>query len=242
MMDRKNAILIYLLGSFCQMIVACLLVFLFKYKIPFIGLFAIIIGGVSTALWGTFVSCKYKGISIKKVLFDFVNIKVSYRYYMLVLMYLLIDFCYLLFGGTINVDEWYMPLILLLKAIIFGGIEEIGWRYTFQPIMEEKISFTFSTLITFIFWGIWHFLYFYIDGSIAYVQVIPFLMGLLTNCFILGTLYKVTNSLFICVITHALINMLAQSVSGGNEVVKVLSCIIIIIVSIIVSMKKNKNL
>jgi len=57
-------------------------------------------------------------------------------------------------------NAWYIPIILFLKAILFGGIEEVGWRYIFQPIMMERHSYISSTLITFVLWGIWHFSYF----------------------------------------------------------------------------------
>lgn len=239
-MDRKNAILTYLLGAFGQIVAACIMVLLFKNKMPLVTELAIIVGGISTALWGIVVSKKYKGVSIKKILLDFINIKMPYRYYLLMLVYLVLDFCYIIIGGTIKITDLYTPIILFLNAIVFGGIEEIGWRYTFQPILEEKINFTFSTVITFTLWGIWHFLFFYIDGTIFHIQVIPFLIGLLTNCFILAFLFKVTKRLSICVITHALINMLAQIAYGGNEVVSVLCSTIIIAISIIISVKNKK--
>ena len=28
--------------------------------------------------------------------------------------------------------------------IVFGGIEELGWRYSFQPSLEKKISYCFN--------------------------------------------------------------------------------------------------
>ena len=58
-----------------------------------------------------------------------------------------------------------------MAAIAVGGIEEIGWRYTFQPILQECHNYISSTLITFIAWGIWHFSYFYIEGTLPQVQV-----------------------------------------------------------------------
>ena len=42
------------------------------------------------------------------------------------------------------------------KAIVFGGIEELGWRYSFQPSIEKKIPYIASTLITFCVLGVWH--------------------------------------------------------------------------------------
>lgn len=241
-MDRKKAILIYLLGTFTQIVMACIMILILGNSIPLVNELAIIIGGISSALWGIIISNKYRGISLKQVLYDFIDIKKSYRYYLFIFMYLLVDFFYVVICGNIEIGNWHIPIVLFLKAIIFGGIEEIGWRYTFQPILEEKLNFTLSTIVTFIWWGIWHFLYFYIDGSIYQVQVIQFLTGLLTNCFILASLFRITKSLHICVITHALINMLSQIVYGGNEIISMICSIIIIGISITVSTKyKNQS-
>ncbi|MDE7281859.1 MAG: CPBP family intramembrane metalloprotease [Ruminiclostridium sp.] len=134
-----------------------------------------------------------------------------------------------------------MPIIIFLKAIIFGGIEEIGWRYTFQPLLEEKVNYIFSTFITFLSWGVWHFLYFYIEGSLNQVQPIPFLLGLFTNCFILSALYNKTKSLWICAMTHALINTLSQISMGGNGYVLWVCRGIIIFISIYICVKRKKN-
>lgn len=47
-----------------------------------------------------------------------------------------------------------------------------------------------------------------------------FLLGLLTNCFVLSALYAYSSSLWICVMTHALINALSQiTVDGDGNVI-----------------------
>ena len=101
----------------------------------------------------------------------------------------------------------------LFKALLFGGIEEIGWRYFFQPTLEERIPYLSATLITFLAWSIWHLFYFYIDGSLAVIQLFPFLVGLLTNCFILSALYHKTQNLWLCVIDSCLYQFLVSDSS-----------------------------
>ncbi|WP_326513651.1 CPBP family intramembrane glutamic endopeptidase [Clostridium intestinale] len=246
-MERKKAVSMYLFGSLGQMLIVCIAVRIlrsFGIKTDYttlIGMVAIIVGGVSSALWGSIVSVKYRKISIKQIFWDFVSVKKSYQYYLLVILFLLLDFSYVLVGGKFEISSWYMPIILFLKAILFGGIEEIGWRYTFQPILEEKVNFIFSTAITFVSWGIWHFLYFYTEGTIYQIQVVPFLFGLLTNCFILASLFKVTQSLWVCVMTHALINMFTQIAIGGNEYLSIICKIIVIIIAITIHRKHKMS-
>ena len=240
-MDRKNAIRLYLTGTIGQITVIAIMVFLLR-KIGIvvdyttvIGMIAIGIGGISSAMWGSIVTVRYRKINFKRIVIDFVNIKQPVFSYLLMLLFLGIEFCYVLMGGMFQVNYWYIPVLLFVKAIIFGGIEEIGWRYTFQPIVAEENNYVVSTCVTFVFWGIWHVLYFYIEGSIQFVQVGSFLLGLLINCFILSALYYKTKSLWICVMTHALINTLSQISVGGNLIISMICKVIIICIAIFIS-------
>lgn len=239
--DRKNAIRLYLTGTIGQITVIAVIVYLLRRMgivvdyTTVIGIIAIGIGGISSAMWGSIVTVRYRKINFKRIVIEFVNIKQPVFGYLLVFMFLSIEFCYLLMGGMLQVKNWYIPVILFVKAILFGGIEEIGWRYTFQPIIEQQHNYVFSTCVTFVFWGIWHFLYFYIEGSIQFVQVGSFLLGLLINCFILSALYYKTKSLWICVMTHALINTLSQISVGGNLMVSMICKVIIICIAVFIS-------
>ena len=188
-MSRKKAIFLYLLGSLGQIWIISMIVFILRnlgmivdYTTP-IGMLAIGLGGVSSALWGMIIAVNYKKYSGKRILKDFFSIKQKTSSYLWVLSFLFLDFCYLAFDGKLVLDAWYLPIILFLKAILFGGIEEVGWRYVFQPILMERRSYLSSTLMTFVLWGIWHFAYFYIEGTLPQVGMLGFLLGLLTNCF-----------------------------------------------------------
>lgn len=249
-MMRNKALSLYLLGTLGQICTVCIIVFILRcsglivnYTTP-AGIGAIGIGGVSSALWGTIVAVKYKKYSVKKILKDFFAVKQKCSSYLFVFLFLCLDFFYVVFNGKLIINAWYIPIILFLKAIIFGGIEEIGWRYVFQPILQERHNYIVSTIIIFVVWGIWHFSYFYIEGTLPQVQQISFLLGLLTNCFILSALFIKTNSLWICVMTHSLINVFSQLVVGGNLYVSYVCKIIIIVIAFVLSIReqsKNKT-
>jgi len=215
-MSRKQALSMYLLGTFGQVLGVSLLVCFLRVggvKVDFtspMGIIAVIVGGLSSALWGSLASIIYHQSSFKQVLKDFFQVKDSFANYCLVLVFLLLDFFPFILGGKITTQSLVLPVVLFFKALLFGGIEEIGWRYFFQPTLEERIPYLSATLITFLAWSSWHLFYFYIDGSLAVIQLLPFLVGLLTNCFILSALYHKTQNLWICVMTHALINALSQ--------------------------------
>ena len=232
-MNRKQALSFYLAGTFGQILLVSLLVWLLRagevrvdYGTP-IGLFTLMLDGLSSAIWGGYVSIRYHHSSFKQLVRDFFQVKQAPLNYLLVLIFIGLDFLPQVFSGEMIIPTWYFPIILFVKALVFGGIEEIGWRYFFQPALQEKLTYLVSTLCTFVAWSLWHILYFYIDGSLAMVNLLPFLLGLLSNCFILSAIYTKTRSLWLCVMTHALINDLSQLSSteenlGLSLVIKVL--------------------
>ena len=246
-MSRNKAIALYLIGTLGQIWTICIIVFMLRnmgmvvdYTTP-VGMIAIGIGGISSALWGAIIAVRYKKYAMKKILKDFFAVKQKPISYLSVLVFLVLDFCYVAFNGKLVLNAWYIPIILFLKAIIFGGIEEVGWRYVFQPVLQERRNYIASTMITFASWGIWHFSYFYIEGTLPQVQTFGFLLGLLTNCFILSALFMKTNSLWICVMTHALINVFSQLAIGGNQYVSYVCKIIIIVLAVALSNREQNK-
>ena len=221
-MKRKQALLLYLAGTLGQILLVSLLVWLLRawglrvdYGTP-IGLFTLMLGGLSSAIWGGYVSICYHHSSFKQLVRDFFQVKQAPLNYLLVLIFIGLDFLPQVFSGEMIIPTWYLPIILFIKALVFGGIEEIGWRYFFQPALQEKLTYLVATLFTFLAWSLWHLLYFYIDGSLATIHLLPFLLGLLSNCFILSAIYTKTRSLWLCVMTHALINCLSQLSSAES--------------------------
>ena len=162
--------------------------------------------------------------------------------YLLVFMFLLIIFGEAVVSKGFQMKSIWIPVLLFLKALAFGGIEEIGWRYTFQPVMERMVTYIPAVFITFICWGIWHFLFFYIDGSLtAGINVPFFLLGLLTNCFVLSVLYAYSGSLWICVMTHALINALSQIAVEQNVVIGIILKIVCVTIAVVLYYMVSKQ-
>ena len=243
-MSRKKALSMYLLGTFGQVLGVSLLVWFLRaggvmvdFTSP-IGIIAVIVGGLSSALWGSLASISYHQSSFKQVLKDFFQVKDSLANYCLVLVLLILDFFPFILGGKITTQSLVLPVVLFFKALLFGGIEEIGWRYFFQPTLEERIPYLSATFITFLAWSSWHLFYFYIDGSLGVIQLLPFLVGLLTNCFILSALYHKTQNLWLSVMTHACINSLSQILVNEEVWLSIVSKILIISLAIWIARKK----
>ena len=243
-MSRNKALAVYLLGTFSQLLLVCLVVFFcnhFGVHSVLVNVFGVMIGGISTALWGSIVSICYYEIDLKKIIKDFFNIQTSYKHYLLAFFLIILDFSFLFFGGKIVQFIWYLPFLMFFKFIVFGGLEEIGWRYVFQPLLQEKFHYFQATILTFIIWSIWHLFFFYIDGSLAILQIVPFLFGLLTNSFILSALYLKTKNLWICVMTHSMINVLSQLTIDTNQYETYLIKIFVILVSCYMVMNKKEE-
>ena len=88
--------------------------------------------------------------------------------------------------------------------------------------------------------GAWHFLYFFIEDTITDIDALPFLIGLLINCFILSALYTKTKNLWLCVMTHSLINVCSQLFTGGNVYVSY-ACKALIVALAIIIVRNGKD-
>ncbi len=94
-----------------------------------------------------------------------------------------------------------------IGAIIFGGLEEFGWRGIFQHEMKGKMSLFNMNLGLGLLWGVWHLPLFYVVGTAQYGNSIIFfiLAGIGYSAF-LTWLYAKTDSILLCVLFHAAIN------------------------------------
>lgn len=244
-MNKK--IYFFLSPTFAQITIVSLITFILRkngYECGYdsiLGIILIIAAGISSALWGCVFQIRYNGKNIKMILKDFFHFKADFKSYMLVVVFIILDFFDILFGGSLQITKGYTILFLFVKSIAFGGIEEIGWRYTFQPYVEKRLPYSAAAVATFVFWGVWHFLFFYIDNSISDIQVFPFLSGLLTNCFMLSAIYNYKKNLWLCVLAHSLVNTFSQVVIGGNIYIGLFVKLIIIILSILLSRRSRSE-
>ncbi len=98
------------------------------------GSIAVIVGGLSSTV-GQYCKRSYHQSGFKQLLKDF-SVKDSLANYCLVLVFLLLDFFPFILGGRLPLNRWSCQWCSF--QYLFGGIEEIGWRYFFQPTLEEE--------------------------------------------------------------------------------------------------------
>ena len=97
-MNRKQALSMYLLGTFGQVLESAFWFVFFRaggVKVDFtssLGIIAVALAGLSSAFLGSLASIGYHQSSFKQVLKDFFQVKDSLSNYCLVLVFLLLDF------------------------------------------------------------------------------------------------------------------------------------------------------
>ena len=101
-MSRNKALAVYLFGTFSQLLLVCLVVFFCNHygvHSVLVNVFGVMIGGISTALWGSIVAICYYEIDLKKIIKDFFNIQTSYKHYLLAFFLLFLISLFFFLGG-----------------------------------------------------------------------------------------------------------------------------------------------
>lgn len=82
------------------------------------------------------------------------------------LMVVIIPFIFIIprcfISGYENGAPVFAIVFMVPIMLVGGGLEEAGRRYILQPELEQKYSFTISTIIVSIIWWLWHMPLFYI--------------------------------------------------------------------------------
>ena len=135
-------------------------------------------------------------------------------------MYLLVfGFVAVYFGagsmtGLFEYDSFdYISLLILpLTLVVAGGLEEVVWRFILNPALERKLPFAAACLFTGVIWSIWHLPLFFMEGSPqSDMNFFVFSIGSIGLAFAYAAIYRVSKSVWLCVLIHALNNSLYGS-------------------------------
>jgi membrane protease YdiL (CAAX protease family) len=168
--------------------------------------------------------------------------------------FFLVHFIVYVFSGKYLGDTWYFALVSLpwlVAGIIGGGMEEVGWRGFLQPALEEKLPFVIATLCTGVIWAVWHIPTWFVQSiSMSSVNFLSFALHCITLSFVMAALYKLTKSVFACVLFHSWSNALGNIFSSDLLLIPpdfklIVICTLQIITAIIICVfvdKKRKGL
>lgn len=202
------------------------------------------LGGWSPTIASFFASKKNKRVAgfkewIKKI-FDFKHNVFSYVMVIVLAILFILPQC--LISGYENGLPLYAIFVLIPIMLLGGGLEEAGWRHILQPELEKKYSFVISALIVSVVWWFWHLPLFYIYGVGQYGQsFMVFGIIVLGLTFALATIKKTTNSVWLCVLFHCLVNSLWNStfIFSNNNIWGSIAAAAILIFSSFLLLKVN---
>lgn len=204
-----------------------------------------LLGGWSPTIASFFALKKNNKITDLKMwlknVFDFKHNIVSY--FMVVVLGILFILPQCFISGYESGAPLFAIIIMIPMMLIGGGLEEAGWRYILQPELEKKYKFIVSTLIVSLIWWVWHLPLFYIQGVSQYGQnYFAFGINVLGLSFALASIRKNTDSVWLCVLFHCIVNSLSGIyIINDNILGNIITSIILILSSLILVGTNNKK-
>lgn len=140
-------------------------------------------------------------------------IKQKPLHYFIVMIFLALYFGVpYLMNGITKGGEFYTGLLNIPVMILFGGLEELGWRYFLQPALEKRFPFIIAGTLTSIIWAIWHLPLFYISGTSQSSSDFGLFTVLVSGLsFALAAIYYVSKSIWLCILTHTMVNAFSSA-------------------------------
>lgn len=230
----KFALLTFLITYVCWGIILIANQYGFlEYGTPLMMVF-FITGGISPAIVAIALLLKTKstkGKGLMKRIFDFRQPPILYIIIIgiAVLQYMV---PLLLNIGT-KIAPFYMIILSFPFVLIGGGLEEIGWRFIFQPTLERKMPFVAATIITSIVWSLWHLPLFVMVGTSQYSwNFLYYTIRVIGLAFILAAIYRVSKSVLLCILYHTMVNAVGGSISINMDFgTSLVTCIALIALS-----------
>ncbi|MDP4177129.1 MAG: type II CAAX endopeptidase family protein [Bacillota bacterium] len=224
-MSEKQIIKRYLIGTFSLtyfmwgiILIANQFGYLKFGTIIFWPIYAI--GGLASTIMGALLSKKSGKVeNYIQLIKESFTVRQPVKYYIVVFILFAVSFGIPAIRNEITSKmKWYMGIMYIFYMIFFGGLEEVGWRYTFQPALEKYLPYGFASCITACFWAAWHLPLFFMEGMNKGASFEIFIIGVFGMSFMLGAIYRVTHSLWLCVLFHAMINAFSQVWINSNNI------------------------
>jgi membrane protease YdiL (CAAX protease family) len=179
---------------------------------------------------------------------NFVKIAFSYKqklihYFMIFAFLLLLYIPSAIITGTKVDTAWYLVFPIFPLMIIDGGLEELGWRYLLQPTLEKRFPYIIASTITAGIWLIWHLPLFFIAGSgqskMTFSLFAIFIYG---GSFALSAIFRISNSVWLCIVFHAMINTLSIYWSVAQNLTATLIasvCMVALSIAVVIYQKRT---
>lgn len=174
-------------------------------------------------------------------IFDFKHSIFSYFMVAILGIIFILPQCFI--SGYENGAPLFAIVVMIPLMLMGGGLEEAGWRYILQPELEKNHKFIPSTIIVSIIWWLWHLPLFYIQGVEQYGQnYFAFGINVLGLGFTLASIRKNTNSVWLCILLHCIVNSLSGIyIIHDNILGNIVTTIILIFCSLVLLKVNDKK-
>ncbi|GAB6929156.1 CPBP family intramembrane metalloprotease [Paenibacillus sp. JCM 10914] len=202
------------------------------------------IGGNTIPIIAIILLLKLKEMTGKELIRKIFGFKQPIRFYIFIIIAAVVSYVIPIVMDTSTITApLYIALLSLPIMIVGGGLEEVGWRLILQPNLEKKMNFTFATLLTGVVWAIWHLPLFFMKGTNQYTwNFFAFAITVIGLSFILAAIYKISGSIWLCILFHAIWNALGESITTESNVLSSLvTTIVMIAVSYLVISLSKRN-
>lgn len=101
-------------------------------------------------------------------------------------------------------NPWYLFILFMPMMVLGGGLEEVGWRGVFQPLLEKRFTFFVAALIEGVIWSVWHLpLWLVPNTSQGAYDFTAFTLYCITLGLTLAAAYRLTKSVWMTILIHA---------------------------------------
>jgi CAAX amino terminal protease family. len=171
-----------------------------------------ILGGLSPTISAVYWIIKKKIMRWPQVIKIVFSFKQPFLLYILAIILIALESLVPFLLGCMDiVGPLYMPILLLPTMLFGGGLEEVGWRWILQPALEKKLPFAAATLVTAAIWSVWHLPLFFIENTGQYGMSFGlFAIMVVGMSFALAVVYRLSNSVWLCVLMHSLSNSMGS--------------------------------
>ncbi len=135
-----------------------------------------------------------------------------------------------LFVEMLRVDDagiWHTgPFVFMIVGLVFGALEEVGWRGYAQEALQQTLPIWISGLVIGVFWSLWHLPLFFVEGTyqaqlgFGTLSFWTFMLNPIVASPFYAWLYNVTGrTAFAAVLYHGLGNLGRELVADPHPMV-----------------------
>lgn len=185
-------------------------------KVSFLYLFYIL-GVIAPMIGAIIVNIKFNLKNFMKSIF-LPKIDIFTFLFILVMAFLTRILPYILESKVVSFS--FIIFLQIPLFILFGGLEEIGWRGILHQNLDKFKNQTIIGLIVGLIWTIWHLPLFFILGTYQNIHgdIFSFLLNTLAFSVMLGIVFYRTKNIFSCIFFHALMNSISNTYLISNNV------------------------